>query len=377
MTNNLYTTWTRFSNYQSSNPLDSSVIFFSKSTDGGISWGEQKRISKSKGDATGGLNSVHGSYPTTGPNGELYVAWWNPDGLMLDKSTDEGETWLDEDINITGTRVDWLYLLPGIQTGVTFPVIVSDNTNGPNRGTLYINWADFRSGSDDCDIWLIKSTDGGMTWSEPKRVNDDAPGKNQFFNFMTIDPITGKIYILFYDRRNYTDDNTDVYLAISGDGGETFANYRISETPFIPFSTVFFGHYIGLSAYDNKVFASWMRMDEGKLTLWGASINPETVGIKKDSPVPASLSQNTPNPFEEYTFFSFKTESKSTVTLSVLDLLGKPVATLINGETMAAGKHVIHFSPEEYQLKPGIYYYSLVTENKTITRKMIYAKQGL
>ena len=72
--NNLYTSWTRFNTWGSSNPNDSTDIFLSKSTDGGLTWGEQKLISNIGGNATGGFGSVHGSYPTTGPNGEVYIA---------------------------------------------------------------------------------------------------------------------------------------------------------------------------------------------------------------------------------------------------------------------------------------------------------------
>jgi len=374
VTNNLYTSWSRFNNWGSSSPQDSTDIFISKSTDGGITWGDQKLISNIGGNATGGFGSVHGSYPTTGPNGEVYVVWWSPEGIMFDKSTDEGETWLNVDINITGFPIQWLYSIPGIQTGVSFPVIACDRSNGPNKGTIYVNWADKRSGANDADIWLVKSTDGGATWSEPKRVNDDGPGRHQFFNYMSIDQATGKIYIVFYDRRNYNGSNTDVYLAISEDGGENFSNYKISDSPFIPFSTVFFGHYIGINAHNDKVFASWMRMDEGQLSLWGASIDPATVGTEIESFTPFSLTQNTPNPFEEYTFFSFKLEYPSNVSLIVSDINGNSVARLVNHENMSAGKHVIHFTPEKYNLPSGVYHYSLITNNKIETKKMVYSK---
>jgi hypothetical protein len=374
VTNNLYTSWTRFNTWGSSNPSDSTDIFLSKSTNGGQTWGAQKLISNIGGNATGGFGSVHGSYPTTGPNGEVYVAWWSPAGLMFDKSTDEGETWLSTDINITGFPVQWIVGIPGIQTGVSFPVIACDRSNGPNQGTIYVNWTDKRSGTNDANIWIAKSTDGGNTWSLPIRVNDDGPGKHQFFNFITIDQVTGKVYIIYYDRRNYADSRTDVYLAISENGGETFANYKISDTPFVPYSTLFFGHYIGVSAHNDHVFATWMRMDAGELTLWGARIDPETVGQETRPAIPVSLSQNAPNPFHESTFFSFKLETSGCVTLTVSDLFGIQVATLIDGERMCAGKHVCSFSPEKFNLPSGIYQYSLVTNNKTLTKKMIYAK---
>jgi hypothetical protein len=371
---NLYTSWTRFNTWGSSNPSDSTDIFISKSTDGGETWGEQKLISNMGGNATGGPGSVHGSYPTTGPNGEVYVAWWSPAGLMFDKSTDEGETWMDTDVNVTGFPVQWIVSIPGIQTGVSFPVIACDRSGGANNGTIYINWTDRRGTPGDANIWLVKSTDGGTTWSAPKKVNDDASNKHQFFNYITIDQVTGKLYVIFYDRRDYTNTNTDVFLAISDDGGETFMNHKISETPFIPFSTLFFGHYIGVAAHNDKVFATWMRMDDGELSLWGAPIDPATVGKAPETAIPLSLAQNAPNPFRENTFFSFKLESPSVVSLIVTDLFGKTVATLIDGKTMSAGKHVTSFEPEKYNLPSGMYQYSLMTNRKTVTKKMVYAR---
>ncbi len=374
VTGNLYVSWGRFDLHGSTSNLDSSFIFMSKSTDGGMSWGEQKLLSNIGGNSQGGTLSVHGSCPATGPNGEVYEVWWSPEGIMFDKSTDEGETWLDTDINVTGFPVTWIYNIPGLDLGVSFPVIVCDRSNGPYNGTIYVNWADKRSGSNDCNIWLVKSTDGGLTWSDPIRVNDDPPGRHQFLNHMTIDQVTGKIYCIFYDRRNYTDQNTDVYLAISDDGGETFMNVKISETPFYPYSTVFYGHYIGISAYDDHVFATWMRMDEGAVSIWGTVVDPNTVGIEYVRAVPFSLFQNSPNPFKENTFFSFKLEKSGQVSLKVFNSLGNIVAVLIDDEETAAGKHVLQFCPEKYNLPPGVYYYSLVTSQKTVAKKMIYSK---
>jgi hypothetical protein len=374
VTGNIYVTWSRFDEYGSPYIQDSTYIFLSKSTDCGLSWGDQKLLSNIGGNSQGGTLSVHGSCPATGPDGEVYAVWWSPAGIMFDKSTDEGETWLDTDINVTGFPVTWIYTIPGIELGVSFPVIACDRSGGTYHGTIYVNWADKRGGSNNADIWLVKSTDGGMTWSEPVRVNDDLPGKHQFFNFMTIDQVTGKIYIVFYDRRNYTDQNTDVYAAISDDGGETFTNIKISETPFYPYSTVFFGHYIGISAHNDHVFAAWMRMDSGEPSLWGTAIDPDMVEIAEDHTIPFSISQNSPNPFQEYTFFSFRLSDACRVSLKVLNAFGNNVATLIANEMTGSGKHTVQFFPEKYNLSPGVYYYSLVTNQQTITRKMIYSK---
>lgn len=374
VTGNLYASWTRFNTWGSSNPQDSTDIFLAKSTDGGLTWGEQKLISNIGGNATGGNGSVHGSCPATGTNGEVYVVWWSPSGLMFDRSLDQGETWLDTDINVTGFPVQWIVNLPGIQTGVSFPIIACDRSSGPNHGTIYVNWTDKRSGNNDANIWLAKSTDGGDTWSAPIRVNNDPPGRHQFFNHLTIDQVTGKIYVIFYDRRNYTDTNTDVYLAISDDGGETFTNQKLSETPFLPYSTMFFGHYIGISAHNDNVFATWMRMDDGTLSIWGTKVDPAPVGVDFQPCIPYSFVQNIPNPFKEHTIFSFRLRKPSLVTLRVSDLFGNEVALLINHQYFEAGKHVVQFSPEKYHLPSGVYHYSLITDQGTITRKMIYAR---
>jgi hypothetical protein len=127
-------------------------------------------------------------------------------------------------------------------------------------------------------------------------------------------------------------------------------------------------------------FNSWRSNDEGYNPYWiSADIIDSLhniVGMKE--PVKSSadiiLHQNKPNPFHESTLLSFRLAGQSSVTLTVVDIFGKNVATLINNENMDAGKHTVCFSSEKFNLPSGIYHYSLVTKNKTITRKMIYAK---
>ncbi|MCX6223531.1 MAG: T9SS type A sorting domain-containing protein, partial [Bacteroidia bacterium] len=370
---NLYTTWSQFNRHGSTDPRDSTIIFLSRSEDRGLTWSEKIRISNKGGNASGGFQSVHGSYPATGPNGEVYVCWWSPAGLMFDKSTDEGKTWLTADIRVT-SPVQWIYLVPGMQLTPTFPVISCDRSNGRYRGVIYINWSDNRNGANDSDIWVVKSMDGGNSWSIPKRVNDDPVGKQQYFNFLSIDQVAGYVYIAYYDRRNYSDNRTDVYLAVSRDGCTSFENMKISDTPFLPYNTAFFGHYLGISAHDNKVFAAWSRQDNGVNSLWGSIVDTGSSGTESLTKGPLTLEQNSPNPFNEYTFFSFKLSDPGPVTLLVNDLYGRTVAAVVDNEQMSAGKHTIHFSPDQYNLAPGVYYYTLITRDQTAARKMIYGR---
>ena len=266
--NNIYVSWTQFDKYNSRNPLDSSVILFSNSNDGGMTWSDARRINRVSGDCIDSSNTVEGAVPCVGPNGEVYDAWAGPLGIVFDKSTDGGNTWAGNKV-ITSLIWGWTYDIEGIYRCSGMPVTCCDISTSSHKGNIYINWSDGRNGPNDIDIFMIKSTDGGNTWSDVKRINDDKEknGKQQFMNYMSVDPVTGNIFILYYDRRNYDDLRTDVYLARSVDGGDTFTNVKISETPFIPEAKIFFGDYIGVSAYNDFAACIWMRIDDGKTSI--------------------------------------------------------------------------------------------------------------
>jgi hypothetical protein len=167
----------------------------------------------------------------------------------------------------------WNLKIPGLMRCNGFPILKCDQSNGPNRGRLYLNWTDQRNGEHDTDSWLMHSEDGGKNWSEPIRVNQDSGENHQFFTWMDIDQQNGNLYFVYYDRRNYSDNQTDVYGAISTDGGSTFREVRLSDSPFTPSENVFFGDYLSIDVERGIVRAVWPRMDEGKITLWIGGIN--------------------------------------------------------------------------------------------------------
>ncbi|MCP4214610.1 MAG: exo-alpha-sialidase [bacterium] len=176
----LYVTWTQFDEWGSTNLDFRSTILCSASEDLGETWSVPTRVSNEQGNATGGVGSVHASMPTVGPDGTVSVTWMSPGGIRLNQSTDKGMSWLARDIRVTDYTIQWLYDVPGMQRAPGFPVVDCDRGTGPGRGTLYICWTDQRSGSNDTDVWLAISTDNGSTWSSPRRVNDDPPGRHQF-----------------------------------------------------------------------------------------------------------------------------------------------------------------------------------------------------
>ncbi len=271
--NNLLVTWTQFDKILSIKPYDKSIILFSKSDDSGEKWSEPIQISKKEGKCSSTDSCLMGAMPATGINGEIYISWASPYGIMFNKSTDNGVTWLKEEIKTVDLPKGLDYKVSGIYRCTVFPVINCDLSNSKYKGTIYISWTDQRNGVNDADVFLIKSTDNGKTWTKPVKVNDDTPGKQQFMSWMTIDQVTGYLYFVFYDRRNYNDDQTDVYLAVSKDGGKTFKNIKISETPFIPSSYIFLGDNITISAYNNIVRPVWTRLDNFSLSIWTAIID--------------------------------------------------------------------------------------------------------
>jgi hypothetical protein len=274
-TNVLYMTWTQFDAYDSADPKDTSIIVFSKSTDRGLSWTDPIRISKYGGDCLDGDNTVEGAVPALGPNGEIFVCWTGPRGIMFQKSTDGGLTWLSEERKLADHVGGWDIQIPGIYRANGFPFLMSDMSGGPHNGTLYLNWCDQRNGADNTDVWLIKSTDAGQTWSEPIQVNQDKDPRHQFLTSMAIDQVRGDLHFVYYDRRRFKDNRTDVVWATSTDGGQTFKEQRISNQPFVPNPMVFFGDYLGIAAHNGRIRPIWPRMDNNKITLWVGLIDLE------------------------------------------------------------------------------------------------------
>jgi hypothetical protein len=274
--NRLYCSWTDFGG---SNDGD---VVLRYSTNFGQNWNSPSinlTNSLSPGSHAQGTN-VH-----TGPNGEVYVAYaiydaWpgGEDAIGFSKSTDGGATWTHARIYSAvnfGIRTS---NLPGKGLrAASFPSMSVDRSGGPNNGTIYITWPQrgVSPAGSDPDVVLIKSTDGGSTWSSPVRVNDDPlnNGKDQIFPWCTVDQATGQLMLVFYDSRDVPNNQADVYMARSLDGGNTFENFKVSDQSFVlgpisGFSGNYAGDYIGLAAYDDVAYPYWMDERTGNAQGW-------------------------------------------------------------------------------------------------------------
>lgn len=467
--NFLYTTWTEFDRYGNSSPLDSSRILFSRSTDHGDTWSTPISVSDKGGNCLDGDLTVEGAVPTLGTSGEIYTSWSGPLGIMFDKSTDGGLTWGD-DIFVSTQPGGWDFDIPGISRCNGLPITACDTSKTISRGNIYILWADQRNGIDNTDVFISKSTNGGQTWSQALMVNNDNTTRHQFFPWLVIDQTTGHLFVVFYDRRNTTGAATDVFAAKSVDGGETFENFKISENSFTPNNHVFFGDYTNIAAFNRKIFPIWMRMDGGILSVWNAIINDSsaielvelanfnsfiengnvkltwetffefnikgfeverssTISIKNwqligsvdgngttsqkqfysfiDVPVSEGiylyrikqinfdgsfkysietevnfstmlsfvLMQNYPNPFNPVTTIGYQVPHESKVIIKIYSVLGNEIAVLLN-EVKQSGVHELTFDASTIAngLPSGLYLYQMFTDDQFFTKKMMLAK---
>ena len=372
--NNMYLTWTQFDEYGSTVPEDSSVILFSKSTDAGQTWSEAKRISKHAGDCIDSDQTVEGAVPAVGPNGEVYVAWAGPNGIVFNRSTDAGENWLSEEIKVDDMPTGWDYAISGIYRANGLPVTACDTSNSAYRGTIYINWTDQRNGADNTEVWLSKSTDGGDIWSAPIRVNDDTTNRQQFFTWMTIDQTNGYLYFVFYDRRNYTSDSTDVYLALSKDGGSTFINKKISESPFVPNSGIFFGDYTNITAHHGIIRPIWARLNKRGISVWTDLTREEdfTTAVEEKTISKAVFDfENYPNPSSDYVDVSYKLHTLSSVSLGIYNINGQLIEQVMNKVEKGYGKYIETIELNALNIKPGTYFLTLQIDGKVKTKRQI------
>jgi hypothetical protein len=323
------------------------------------------------------------------------------DFIGFAQSTDGGATWRVAqnvyDVNgITGTltsknniRVNGL------------PHIDIDKSGGARNNCVYIVTTEknLAPAGTDPDIILHRSTDGGLTWSTAKRVNQDAlnDGKIQYFPALHVDAFGG-VNIIYYDDRNTSSDSAEVMIARSVDGGDSWterviSNHRFKPRPILGGSSNYQGDHIALTSSGTKLHAFWMDNSSGLYQIWTCQIELQSLEVlPTEPPVPSEfrLNQNYPNPFNPSTNIEYRLPARlasasskragqagegdgSYVTLKVYDLLGREVAMLVNGQQLPGG-HSVVLDAEKLNLPSGVYYYRLTAGNHAATKSMVLIK---
>jgi hypothetical protein len=118
--------------------------------------------------------------------------------------------------------------------------------------------------------------------------------------------------------------------------------------------------------------ACWVAYDEIKVAQNYADLNKEPAGIFTSPvgnlPYEFALEQNYPNPFNPVTTISYNVPIHTEVNVTVYDMLGRKVATLVN-EQQKAGTYQVVF--DAAHLTSGVYLYQLQAGSFSATKKMI------
>ena len=124
---------------------------------------------------------------------------------------------------------------PGGLDGMCFLAI--DHSGGPTNNNIYMLASVLPSGRSTTDVMFARSTDGGLTFSAPHKVNDDPvnPSKWHWFGTFAVAP-NGRLDAVWYDTRNAA-NNTDsqLFYSWSTDAGLTWAPNIAVSNAFNPF----------------------------------------------------------------------------------------------------------------------------------------------
>lgn len=267
---------------------------FARTTNGGQSW-EPARMIFDPGE----INQTIGNQIVVLPNGTLVnvfnliynfktakgVRGYN---VAVIRSTDKGVTWSKPTIisKLLTVGVRDPETGQAVRTGDIIPEIAVDRANG----ALYVAWQDSRfSGGAADSIAFAKSTDNGLTWSAPTKINqtptDIALGNQQAFTPTLRVLDDGTVGVTYYDFRNNTSDPatlpTDYFLVHSHNQGASWSETRVTPTPFdmkqAPVARGFFtGDYEGLTSVGTTFMPFFVQGGPaaGTSDVWFATVSP-------------------------------------------------------------------------------------------------------
>ena len=278
--NLVYATWTLFRN-------QSYALLFSRSTDGGMTWGPARPVNKK--EKTGDHEIVYfrqGAQIAVLPDGTLLNVFfrnkYDPRArgsfagieMAIFRSYDQGHHWEKSDTPVadiyqTGAIDLELIIFQDIYYPVRDAGTLPDIAVDRNNGNIYIVWQDGRFSPYGLSSAAIsRSTDGGDTWSAPIPVHDVSDPMHQGFLPTVAVADDGTVGVLFYDFRNdaFGDAtlDTDVFLTMLDSDLNIMSETRLTDSSFdmrqmliTGFRGYFPGDYVGLDAAGNDFVAAF------------------------------------------------------------------------------------------------------------------------
>jgi hypothetical protein len=268
-------------------------------------------------------------------------------------------------------------------------IVACDYSGQSGDSTVYVLSSVDPPGADPLDVNFIQSTNRGLSWSSPVRINDDSGTSAwQWFGTMSVAP-NGRIDVVWLDTRD--DPGTymsSLYYSFSEDNGQTWSQNERLSTAFNPHvgwpQQNKMGDYFDMISDEEGVSLAWAGTFNGEEDIYYSRISQMPVSINNGQdnnriPKIFSLYQNYPNPFNPSTKIKFtipsviarETKQSQLVTLKIYDVLGNEISTLVN-EEKAAGNYEVDFIADG--LPSGIYFYKLQAGSFVETKKMILLK---
>jgi hypothetical protein len=182
-------------------------------------WSARKVVGHDQEDGQASIPAFAGRGSTN-----AYVAWSRfpifgfIHKVAFARSTDNGATWSDP-IELTDAFAATDQILGNDRVN-TSPSLAVDTSRGPHRGNVYVVYGNNNT-FDGADIVFQRSSDGGLTFSEPIYLNS-RPGADraQWFPWVTVDVNTGRVNVFYYDQEVDTSgDLSEVSWQFSNDGG--------------------------------------------------------------------------------------------------------------------------------------------------------------
>ncbi|MBS1513819.1 MAG: T9SS type A sorting domain-containing protein [Bacteroidetes bacterium] len=330
-------------------------MYLAKTTNGGLNWTTLL-------DDTDWLNNLRHIYFFDTNNGLAFGVGSSGSGItsILRKTTNNG--------------VNWSYQ--------PYPAINS-LAKGVN-GTFWSSskyWDD--TGGDTS--YIIYSTNNGTNWLVSKKAarnnftSTDVVENNIVKTLSSTSAFPYKYYILTSTDNGVNWDSVRIFSYaydmdfvnkntgwICGAGIKKTTNGGFNWTAQIDSGTYYFTKIFMRDSLNGLAFASGNRIF---ITATGGVMD-----VRQSSNEFAnsfSLSQNYPNPFNPATVISYRLPVAGSVSLIVYDALGNEVETLVN-EKQNSGSYSVDFNAAS--LPSGIYFYKLVTEKFSETRKMVLVK---